>query len=136
MLQTSLDFAQGTAENCKNLILGMFNPGQLLAFYKAAVIENKGVRDLVLWSSTSDPSDCFAGTRADYRKFLQQTYPKAAKNFGMYSQSAHSVAKVPTDTDAFWLVITVSGQPLPLMCVLYALKYEQAKAGEEMQELS
>lgn len=132
MIKTALEFAPGTTETNKKIILGMFQPGELLQKYRMARIEHGA--DVVLWTSTRDPSDFFAGTRQQYCEFLKRTYPKVAHAFGMWSKSAHTVMQLPKDSDAFWLVITIPGQEMPSMTVIYGVSYEQAAEGVELTQ--
>jgi hypothetical protein len=126
MLQTGLEFAPGTTDDCKRLIAGLFQPGEILGAYRQA----RGVfktGDLVMVVAKSDPSGFNVEPRIAYLKRLRQVLGHHAAStmpaLGINDKSAHSVMKLPFETDAMWLIVT-RGQELPVMCVLYSTPYE------------
>lgn len=125
MIRTGLDFAPGTTDACKHAVQGLYKPDQIFAAYNEAKIAHRST-DLVL---VATESGLHGGTRADYAAHLHQIFGRRASEFGIANKSAHSVVKLPPDSDAVWFVIIVDGMDLPLMCVIYAVRYEMA-AGE------
>jgi hypothetical protein len=79
--------------------------------------------DIVLVVASHDPELISAFPRFEYVKSALKN--DAAKKLArIASESAHQVAKLPTDMIAFWLVIEERGAPFPFMCVLNATPYE------------
>jgi hypothetical protein len=132
MIKTGLEFANGTTDDCKRLVVGLFQPAELLGWYREARRLNK-TADVVLVSDAADPSGVKAWPRGKYVEQLRVSMgANAAKmlpSLTIAHQSAHQVAMLPYDSDAFWLVV-VRGQQLPLMVVLYANPYEELGAGD------
>jgi hypothetical protein len=128
MLKTGLEFAPGTTDASKQLVAGLFQPGEILSAYKTARNTFKN-GDLVLVVSESEPSGFRAEPRIAYLKRLRETLGDKARHtmpaLGIANKSAHSVVQLPFDSDAFWLIVT-RGQEMPAMCVLYAMPYEDA----------
>lgn len=133
MLKTALEFAQGTADANKKIVLGIFSPQELLRAYRIAKSEHN-TGDVVLWTSVRDPSEIFAGSRKAYCEFLGRAYPRVASQFALWSKTAQQIATLPHESEAFWLVINLPNQELPSMSVLYAISYEQAPADGELKE--
>jgi hypothetical protein len=128
MLKTGLEFAPGTTDDCKRLVGQMFPPTALLSAYRNAR-ETFKTSDIVLVASDQSP-DISGGTRLEYVKHLKQTFGMRASAFKMWRQSAHSVMRLPLEAEAMWLVVTVHGVALPVMCVIFATPYEIATAPE------
>jgi hypothetical protein len=130
MLQTGLEFAPGTTEDCKRLIDRLFEPGDILAAYKAGR-QAFHTGDLVMVGSEADPSGFNVEPRTAYLKRLRQVLgSKASKTMpalGIANKSAHSIVQLPFEADAMWLIIT-RGQEIPIMCVLFTTPYEVSAA--------
>lgn len=124
MLSTGLEFAAGTTDTCKKYVLGAFSPREILDAYRAERARSK-TGDLVLVSTKGELS---VGTRAEYAKHLRGVLGARASEFGVVSKSAHSVAQLPFESEAMWLVIVLPGQDMPSMCVIFAVPYETAAA--------
>lgn len=131
MLQTGLEFAPGTTDDCKKLVGKLFTPTEILGAYRHARQTFK-TGDLVLVGSESDPSGFNAEPRTEYLKRLRQVLgpakaPRAMMALGINHKSAHGVVKLPFAADAMWLIVT-RGKDMPLMCVLYEAPYEMVAA--------
>lgn len=126
MIGTALEFAPGTSEPCKRVVVGMFGDARLLlGAYKNARHHLK-TPDVVILTSVEDPSNYIAESRLDYlgrlRRALGKNAPRTMPQLGI-NKAAQAVVKVPREMDAFWLVVT-RGQDLPLECVLFTTPYE------------
>ena len=130
MLQTGLEFSPGTTDECKKLISGLFQPGEILGAYRQARTQfNTG--DLVLSVSEQDPSGFDVEPRIAYVKRLREFQgSKGVPLFmrRMAEESAHKVVQLPFEADALWLVIVRGLQAVPITCVLFAAPYEVAAA--------
>ena len=130
MLKTGLEFAPGTTDDSKKLVVRLFKPEHILGAYHQARTAFK-TGDLVLVGSESDPSGFNAEPRIAYLKRLRQVLgskaPSTMPALGLTNKSAHSVVQLPFEADAMWLIIT-RGKEMPVMCVLYASPYEMAAA--------
>lgn len=124
MLKTGLEFEPGTTDDCKRLVGKMFPPTALLSAYRNAR-ETFKTSDIVLVASDQSP-DISGGTRMEYAKHLKQTFGARASAFKMWAKSAHSVMRLPSESEAMWLVLEVRGAALPVMCVIYTTPYEIA----------
>jgi hypothetical protein len=126
MLSTSLEFAPGTTDDCKKLVVGLFQPGEIVGAYRQARSQLK-TSDLVLVVSQADPHGFNIEPRTEYVRRMSRALganaPKTMHTLGIASNSAHKVAQLPLDLDAMWLVI-VRGQEIPVMCVLFTTPYE------------
>ena len=126
MHRTGLDFAPGTTDASKQLVGGLFEPGQLFSAYRAAR-EQFGTGDLVLTISEQDPSGFEAVTRAGYVKNAKRVLgekPLPMLMRGLVEKSAQGVMSLPFESDAMWLIVARGPQAVPIMCVLYATPYE------------
>ena len=123
MLQTGLEFAPGTTDDSKKLIHKLLSPESIMSAYRSARGEC-GTSDIVLHFSDQDPI-IRGGTRLEFCKHLQERFGKAASGFRMWRHSAHAVMKMPSDSEALWLVVESKGLDVPVMCVIYATPYEQ-----------
>ena len=126
MLGTALEFAPGTTEDCQRLVTRLFQePGAVLGAYRTAR-KRFGSSDLVLVTAEHDPSGFEAMLRARYvgqlRRGLGQNGAKLLDALGVTHQSAHQVASLPKDSDAFWLMVNRK-DALPVMVVLFAAPY-------------
>ena len=125
-VRKGLEFAPGTTDHCKRLVGRMFAPAVLLDAYRTArEVANTG--DIVLVASDQSP-DIGGGSRMEYAKHLQKVFGSKASAFGMWKKSAHSVVRLPPDSEAMWLVVDVKGADLPIMCVIYVTPYAIASA--------
>jgi hypothetical protein len=123
MRQTGLEFAPGTTDDCKRMVQRLLTPESIMAAYRNARSECR-TSDIVLFLSDQDPT-IHGGARTEYCKHLQKVFGKAAPGFRMWAHSAHSVMKLPNDSEALWLVIDVRQADVPVMCVIYAVPYAQ-----------
>lgn len=126
MLQTGLEFAPGTTDDCKKMVARLFQPNDILGSYRHARGKFR-TGDLVMVGSESDPSGFNVEPRTAYIKRLRQALgshaPRTMLSLGVANQSAHSVVKLPFEADAMWLIIT-RGKEMPIMCVLFTTPYE------------
>lgn len=122
MLKTGLEFAPGTTDECKKMIGGLFQPGDILSAYRMARANFK-TGDLVVSVSESDPSGFEAEPRTAYIKRLGKV-PLLMR--GLVEKSAQGVVKLPFESDAMWFIVVRGMQAVPVMCVLFASPYEVA----------
>jgi hypothetical protein len=130
MLKNGLEFAPGTSEDCQKLVVRLFDPSKLFATYRMA---RKQLRtgDLVIVTEESDPEHAKVAKRLDYVAEIRAGAAKILPVLVIAQKSAHQVASLPFESDAFWLVI-LRGQQVPIDCVLYANPYEVAAEGEAL----
>lgn len=124
MLQTGLEFAPGTTDESRKVVQRLFTPTEIFAAYRQARATFKS-GDLVMRVSEQDPSGFEAEPRIAYIKRVSETskgIPLLMR--GMAERSAHSVAQLPFESDALWLVVVRGPQEVPVMCVLFAVPYE------------
>jgi len=126
MLGTALEFAAGTTDDCKRLVTHLFqDPGAVLGAYRVAR-EQFRTGDLVLVTAEHDPSGFEATPRPHYverlRTGLGRDGAKLLAVLGVAHQSAHKIASLPWESDAFWLVVNRK-DALPVMVVLFAAPY-------------
>ncbi len=120
-IRTGLEFAPGTTPDCKRLVGRMFKPVDIISAYRTAR-EACGTGDIVL--ATSDQVGHIEYmSRLDYAKHLKNVFGDKASGFKMWTHSAHSIMKLPAESEAMWFVIDVAGMPTPAMCVIYATPY-------------
>ena len=125
MLKTGLEFAPGTTEDSKKLVQQL-PPDALINAYRTTR-QACGSNDIVLMMSDQDPT-IHGGTRMEYAAHLKRIFGARATAFRMCRESAHSIMRLPSEGDAFWLVIDIRGADVPIMCVLFATPYEIAAA--------
>jgi|SRR5580700_2995494 hypothetical protein len=125
MLGTALEFAVGTTDDCKRLATDLFKPGELLGAYRLARQKFR-TSDIVLVTAQHDGSGFEAMIRPHYvgrlRQGLGRNGAKMLATLGVAHKSAHQVASLPAESDAFWLVINRK-DALPIMIVLFAGPY-------------
>lgn len=122
MHRTGLEFDPRTTDDCKRLVGKLFpDPKMLLAAYRNACAEF-GTLDIVLHRSDQN-EDIHGGSRLDFCEKLRGVWGARASEFAMWRHSAQSVMKLPSDSEAMWLVVDVRGVDLPVMCVIYAVPY-------------
>ena len=133
MLKTALEYLAGTSEDCKTLVGQLFKPSKLLGAYKVARARFQ-TGDIVLVTAEYDPAGFTAMPRTKYidtiRRGLGMKAPAMLKVLTVAHQSAHKLAKLPFESDAFWLVI-VRKEAVPIMTVLFAMPYETGDAVSE-----
>ena len=134
MLGTALEFAPGTTDDCKRLVTQLFQePGAVLGAYRKARRQFQ-TGDLVLVAAQHDGSGFEAMSRMHYverlRRGLGQDGAKLLASLGIAHQSAHKVASLPWESDAFWLIIN-RRDALPIMVVLFAAQYATEKDAHE-----
>ena len=130
MLRTSLEFAAGTTDDCKRLVARVCDPGRLLEAYRAMRIEMK-TGDLVLTGSDFDPTIKVV-KRLEYVEIIKRGIEKRTGRPGkvpplfavLEHQTAHKIAKLPFEHDAFWLVIARGEQELPILCAVFVTQLE------------
>jgi len=127
MLNQGLEFAPGTTDECKKLVMGLMEPGQIFSAYRHASAQFS-TGDLVLSISQQDPSGFQAEPRTAYVKRARDANNKQVPLLmrGLAEKSAHSISKLPAEGDALWLIIVRGPQAVPVMCVLFAVPYETA----------
>jgi hypothetical protein len=138
MLKTGLEFAPGTTEDCKQLVAKLFDPGTLLASYRAKRIDLK-TGDLVLVGSSYDPT-LKVIKRLDYVEIIKRGIEKRTERPGkmpalfevLEHQTAHKIVKLPFEHDAFWLVVARGDQELPILCAVFVTQYEVATESAEV----
>lgn len=122
MLQTGLEFAPGTTEDCKKIVGQLFPAASLLSAYRTAREACK-TSDIVLVASDQS-EDINGGSRMEYCKHLKKAFGSRATAFKLWHKSAHSEMKLPAESEAMWLVLDIRSAALPSMCVIYATPYE------------
>lgn len=125
MINQGLEFAPGTTDECKKLVVGLMEPAQILSAYRHARSQFS-TGDLVLSISQQDPSGFQAEPRTAYIKRLQDANSKQIPLLmrGLAAKSAHNIAKLPGEGEALWLIIARGPQAVPIMCVIFAVPYE------------
>lgn len=127
MIAYDLEFGPNTDAAHKKIIYGLFAARQLLSLYRIARRQH-GTPDLALvLPPNMDPSNVFAGPRADMSAHLQQKF-----KFPAPLMSAQRAMQLPHDHDAFWLIIFLPNCDIPVMVTMYPLQYEQAAEGEQL----
>ena len=127
-LAKGLEFAPGTTDECKRLVQTLLNPAELFGAYRQARTMFK-TGDLVLRISEQDPSGFEAETRTAYVKRLREFQgPKGIPLLmrGIAEKTAHSIVKLPFESDAMWLIVVRGPKAVPLMCVIYATPYQMS----------
>lgn len=128
MLQTGLEFAPGTTEECQKLVVGLFTPSEIFGAYRMARQQFK-TSDLVLLVSEKDPSGFQAEPRSAYvKRILDQGKGVPLLMQGLAERSAHKIVKMPPESDALWLIVARGPQAVPVMCVLFAVQSEMTAA--------
>lgn len=126
MIKTGLEFAPGTTNDCKRLVLRLFQPSDILGSYRTARQALK-TGDLVLVTQERDPSGFEVMPRAEYvgkvRRAMGSSGARMMHTLGVANKSAHGVVQMPFDSEALWLIV-LRGRELPIMCVLYAVPYK------------
>lgn len=126
-LKTGLEFAPGTTDDSKKIIARMAHPADLLGAYREAR-EKFNTGDIVLAMSDQGPEIQYC-TRFEYTsKRLRELYGKRASEFKMWSHSAHSIMKLPRESEAMWLVVDIQRADFPIMCVIYAVPYTSSNS--------
>lgn len=130
MLKTSLEFATGTTDECKKLVGGLVQPGEILGAYRQARSQFR-TGDLVLSLSEQDPSGFQAEPRSAFIKRVRDANGNRVPMLmrGLVDKSAHGIAQLPFESEALWLVVVRGPKSVPVMCVLFAVPYEMAAAG-------
>jgi hypothetical protein len=127
VIKTGLEFAPGTTDDCRRLVHDLFQPGDLLTAYREAR-QKFMTGDLVLVTAESDPSQGAFAVRTAYanevRRAMGSNAPALMAAWNLGRQAAHSVARLPFEDDAFWLVVN-RHQALPVEVVLFASPYEE-----------
>jgi hypothetical protein len=127
VIKTGLEFAPGTTDDCRRLVHDLFQPGDLLTAYREAR-QKFMTGDLVLVTAESDPSQGAFAVRTAYANEVRRRVGSGVGSlmnvWNLGRRSAHAIARLPFDDDAFWLVIN-RHQALPVEVVLFASPYEQ-----------
>lgn len=130
MIKTGLEFAAGTTDDCKQLVARIFDPGTLLKAYRAMRIDMK-TGDLVVIGSDYDQTIKVV-KRMEYVEIIKRGIEKRTGRPGkvpalfevLVHQTAHKIAKLPFEHDAFWLVVARGDQQLPILCAVFMTQYE------------
>lgn len=125
MINQGLEFAPGTTDECKKLVMGLVDPGAIFAAYRQGRLQFS-TSDLVMTISQQDPSGFQIEPRTAYVKRLLDTNSKRIPLLmrGLAEKSAHKVSKLPPEGDSLWLIVARGAQSVPIMCVLFAVPYE------------
>lgn len=123
MLKTGLEFAPGTTDDCKRQIGRMYTPEAILNAYRTARMAS-GTGDVVLVGTDQSP-EIHGGSRMEYCAHLKQVFGPRARAFKMWAHSAASILKLPAEADAMWFVLDIRNVDLPIMCVIFALPYNE-----------
>lgn len=129
MIATGLEFAPGTTEECKKLVVGLAQPSQILSAYRQSRSQ-LSTGDIVMMISTQDPSGFQAETRSAYVKRIRDTQQGKLPLLmrALADKSAHGIAQLPAESEAFWLIVARGPKTVPVMCVMFALPYETSAA--------
>ena len=128
MIRSGLEFAPGTTDDCKKLVGSLFQPSDLLGAYREMRVKLKS-GDLVIVASNQEP-EFRVETRLAYVNRLKDAL--GARNSGkrlpaayeiLAFQSAHRVVQLPSESEAFWLVIE-RGRELPVICPIFTTPYQ------------
>ncbi len=123
MLNAGLNFAPGTTEESQRLVAKLAPPEEILSAYRQARA-SFGTGDIVLSISEQDPSGFEAEPRVAYIRRLRQHGRIPLLMHGLVSSSAHSVAKLPFESEAVWLIVVRGPKAVPITCVIFATPYE------------
>jgi hypothetical protein len=139
MLGTDLEFAPGTTPDCKRLVSQLFHEsGAVLGAYRMARARFRS-GDIVLVTAEDDPSGFRAAPRMHYIEHLRKGFGRNGAPLlailGIAQQSAHKVASLPWESDAFWLVVN-RRDASPIMVVLFAVPYATGADAHEPTILS
>lgn len=126
-MQFGLEFAPGTTEDCKKLVSNLFDPGEILGAYRMAREQFK-TSDIAIVVSERDPSGFNAMTRIEFVKRLRaetgRNAPKLLSALTMAQRTAHNIMKLPSESEAMWLVIDRGRENVPVTCVIFSAPYE------------
>lgn len=126
MINQGLEFAPGTTDECKKLVMGLVDPGAIFAAYRQGRLQFSN-SDLVMTISQQDPSGFEIEPRTAYVKRVRAVNKKIPLLMrGLVEKSAHNISKLPAEGDALWLIVARGPQAVPVMCVLFAVPYETA----------
>jgi len=117
-------FAPRTPDGIKVMVGKILTPQAMMDAYRNARALC-GTTDIVLHHSDQDPN-IYGGTRREF--CVQHLLPllgERASKLKIWKHSAQSEVMLPSDSDAFWLVIEGRHLDAPIACVLYATPYEQ-----------
>jgi hypothetical protein len=124
MLSQGLEFAPGTTEECKKLVMGLVDPSAIFAAYRQGRLQFS-TGDLVMTVSQQDPSGFEIESRAAYVKRVRAVNKKVPILMrGLAEKSAHNVSQLPAEGDAMWFIVARGPQAVPIMCVLFSVPYE------------
>jgi len=137
-MRIDLHFASGTTEACQTLVK-QIPPDRLFDAYCQGRHELR-TSDLVIAVAPEDMEK--AGIRylprAEYiRDALRRCSDEQRARLtrggafsGIANLTAHRVMKLPIESDVFWLVVEGGPLPMPVMCVVHAIKL--AADGDEL----
>lgn len=125
----SLDFAPGTTDASKRVVQQL-SPNDLFDAYRLGR-HTYSTGDLVLVVSARDPESVDAWPRVKYvEQALRRNNRAQLATVTLAHKSAHKIMLLPAESDAFWLVVETEQLPMPIMCVLHAVRVE--KQGDTM----
>ena len=130
MLKKGLEFAAGTSEDCQKLVVQLFKPEYLFGAYRMARSELQ-TGDIALVTAEWDPSGVEKWRRHDYVAKIRAGAAKMLPVLTIAHKSAHQIAALPFESDAFWLII-LRKDALPIMCVIFMSPYEVAAEDEPL----
>ena len=129
-MRIDLHFAPGTTEACQNLVK-QIPPDRLFDAYRQGR-HSLRTTDLVVAVAPEDMEK--AGIqylpRAEYvRAALRRCSDEERARLtrrgafsGIANLTAHKVMQLPIESDVFWLVVEGGPLPMPVMCVVHAIK--------------
>jgi hypothetical protein len=120
MLAHALEFAPGTVEDCKKVVLGLFEPKALLAAYRRARTEHKTHDIVIVCPDPAHPHALYAGPRVAMAAHLREKF-----KFQLPLTPAHKIVQMPAEDNAFWVFVPIPKFDMPVMCVVYAVPYSQ-----------
>lgn len=87
-----------------------------------------GTGDLVLTISEQNPSSFKVEPRRGYVADVKKMAGNKPIPFfmrGIMSMSAHAMAELPAESDAFWLIVLRPNAvpPMPIMCAIFGVPY-------------
>jgi hypothetical protein len=126
-IEFDLEFSPGIPAELQKEIMQLLPAQDLISAYRMGM-STYHTRDIVLVVARHDTEIINAFPRREYvRQALNDAARKKAR---VASESAHKVARVPAETDAFWLVIEDRSLPFPVMCVLFTDVVLETASGE------
>jgi len=114
-------FGPNTSKDCQDFVQKLPADAILRAYRDTRAAY--GTNDIALVLSDQTP-DIMGGPRKDCAQHLRQVMGRRALELGIHNSSAQSIASLPSESEAMWLVLDIRRMDLPIMCVVYAVPYE------------